>query len=109
MMILTDLLSVLLSIGVVADVVFLWAYAWGNPWWTSNVGRALVSTHVGILAILAYGDVRRLAGITVTSTPPTTTLVLYTVVAAILVFQAYVFVLERRRVRHDKQQREDSR
>lgn len=91
--VLTVTLTVALAIGAVADIVTLWAYGWGNGWWTSRVGRALIGQGVGIALILGYASLKRLFG---WPTIPWLQVCLYVVVAVIEVGMAVAFVRERR-------------
>lgn len=104
------LLTAVLAGGAVGAAVFLWAYCWGNPWYSNKgpgrVGRALVGQGAGIFAILGYAVVRRLFGLPVV---PWVQTGLYLVVLLIECGVAVAFVRERRESRRRESARKDHR
>lgn len=98
--------TLLLVLAVVADVVFIWAYAAGNRWWTSRVGRALVELGAGFGLILGYGALKRLFD---WPTILWVQLALYALAALIMIQLAVAFALERRMWRRRGQRRHGER
>lgn len=98
--------TLLLLVDTGACVVFLWAYAAGNRWWSSRVGRALVGLGACLGEIIGYGALKRVFG---WPTIPWIGVAIDVQVAVVLVYLATMFVLERRvwrgrgqRTRHDR-------
>lgn len=98
--------TLLLLVDTCACTMFLWAYAAGNRWWSSRVGRALVGLGACLDAIIGYATLKRLFG---WPTIPWVGVTIDVSVAVVLVYLATAFVRERRvwrirgqRTRHDR-------